>query len=293
MIKERINIHIGCLGIGDDFPVRIMGVINLSRESFYKGSVVEPELIVKVAQKMVKNGASFLDIGGRSTAPDAINITIEDEKRRVEEALEILLAEYDTGNTLLSIDTQYSIVAEAAFSVIKKYKKENFFILNDISALHTDPEIADWIAHNDKPVILMATGNRPGDSLGMDAAIKDLDASIKILEKKGFDISAKIIVDPAIGRWVPAKKASYDLELIGKLNDLRVLGCPVLVGISRKSFIGTVLDKKNPLDRLQGTLSGTAISVFNGAHIIRTHDVNEATSDTIKLAYAIRNKCIN
>ena len=103
--------------------------------------------------------------------------------------------------------------------------------------------------------------------------LNDLKDSLAILEGTGYKLENNVIIDPAIGKWIPGKEANYDLELLHELHSFTSLGFPILVAISRKSFIGTVLDEKDPAKRFQGSLSATAISVFNGAHIIRTHDV--------------------
>lgn len=285
---DKINLVLNNLGIGDDYPVRLMGVINVSSGSFYKGSVYTPDSIPEVAGRMIKNNASFLDIGGRSTAPHADPVTVEEEKERVKSALERLLSLCDTGKTQISIDTQYREVAEAAFGIMEKHGREEYFMLNDVSCLCTDPSLADWICDVDKPVILMAAHNKPGDSLGIQQTIEDLSRAIETLMKKGFSTDKRVMVDPAIGRWIPEKHPPYDLELVARLEDFRVLHQPVLVGISRKSFIGSLLNKKDPDMRYQGTLTATAIAVFNGAHIIRTHDMTEETRDTVILAHEIR-----
>jgi dihydropteroate synthase len=288
--KQKINLVLNTTGIGDDYPVRLMGVINVSSGSFYKGSVYTPDSIPEVAGKMIRNNASFLDIGGRSTAPHAGHVTIDEEINRVNSALESLLSSCDTGNTHISIDTQYREVAEAAFGILKKYGKEGYFILNDVSCLCTDPSLADWICEIDKPVILMSAHNKPGDSLGIKQTIEDLSRAIETLSKKGYPTGKRVIIDPAIGRWIPEKHPQYDLDLITRLEDFRVLSLPVLAGISRKSFIGSILNKNDPALRFQGTLTATAIAVFNGAHIVRTHDITEETLDTVILAKEMRNR---
>ncbi|MBN1411490.1 MAG: dihydropteroate synthase [Spirochaetales bacterium] len=284
----KITIKINKLSIGDGAPVRIMGICNLSRESFYKGSVVEPENVVDQCRKMIEGGASLLDIGGRSTAPQAAPISVEEEEKRVLKALNEIFNNMEIKDTIVSIDTQYKKVADAAFSVFKKQGCEASFVLNDVSSLTTDPELADWITDVDKPVILMASHSRPGDPLGMESTLEALEKSIKRLDKKGYKCDERIIVDPAIGRWVPEKIPSYDTEIIRDLKRLRSLGKPVLAGISRKSFIGYLVNQPDPENRFFGTLSATAVAVFNGAHIIRTHDVTASTCDVITTAAALR-----
>jgi dihydropteroate synthase len=107
------------------------------------------------------------------------------------------------------------------------------------------------------------------------------------LESKNYDLN-KLIIDPGIGKWIPEKTFEYDLSIIDNLERFRIFLQPILVGISRKSFIGAVLNKKNPADRLVGTLASTTIAVYNGAHIIRTHDVTPELQEMVKMASAIR-----
>ncbi|MHA1697648.1 MAG: dihydropteroate synthase [Promethearchaeota archaeon] len=288
MHENEINLEIRGMGIGDKYPVRVMGVINLSRESFYPGSVVEPEKILNKAREMVDNGVDILDIGGRSTAPWSEPITVETEIKRVRKALVQLLPSIEE-NVLISIDTQYTGVAEECMKMFREHGMQDLFLLNDVSGLKTDPEMANWVVDNQVPVIIMATNKKPGDTIGIDNTINNLKGSIELLENLNYDVKNNVIIDPAIGRWVHKKLPVYDLQTIHDLKAFRQLGLPVLVAISRKSFIGAVLNRKNPEERFYGTLSATAIAIFNGAHVIRTHDVTASTIDVIKMATAIRN----
>jgi dihydropteroate synthase len=273
------------LNIGDDFPTVIMGVINLSPESFYKGSVyVEPKMIREAASEMIKNGAHFLDIGGRSTAPWSEKISIKEEINRLKIAMEIV-CEVIPDNIIISVDTQYREVAEIAYDIATHAKKK--IIINDVSCLKTDPTLIGFIATNDIPIIIMASKEVPGDLCTLDEIITEFEHTIKILKKNGYDEN-KIILDPGIGHWIEEKTYKYDLKIIGNLYKLKKLNKPILIAISRKSFIGTALNIPDPEDRLNGTLSATAIAVFNGAHIIRTHDVNHQLLEIIKLAEEVR-----
>jgi dihydropteroate synthase len=288
MSVEEIGISINGTGIGDVHPVRIMGILNLSGESFYKASVVGSDTISAQAQRMIGAGATMLDVGGRSTAPHAAVISVDEERARVNAALESLFTECDTGGVLVSIDTQHTEVGESALDVFARHGKENSFLINDVSCLATDPRMASWISEIRRPLIIMASHSVPGDSLGVGQTIDDLRSAIDKLGAHGFDVGSMLIVDPAIGHWIPEKAADCDCRLVARLRDFRVLGCPILAGISRKSFVGSITGAKDPQDRLPGTLSATAIAVFNGAHIIRTHDVTRDTSDTVLVASAIR-----
>jgi dihydropteroate synthase len=273
------------LEIGDDFPIIIVGVINLSPESFYKGSVYEkPVKIKEAASEMIKNGAQILDIGGRSTAPWSEKITVEEEENRIKVAVENV-CKIIPDNIIISVDTQYRKVAEVAFEIATKANKK--IIINDVSCLKTDPSLVDFITIKDLPIIIMASKKIPGDLCTMDEIVNEFNNTIKMLTKKGYNYN-KIILDPGIGHWIEKKTYTYDLKIVANLHKLRELNKPILVAISRKSFIGTTLNVPDPENRLNGTLSATAIAVFNGAHIVRTHDVNKQLLEIVKLAEEIR-----
>ncbi|MFW9901302.1 MAG: dihydropteroate synthase [Candidatus Thorarchaeota archaeon] len=273
------------LEIGDDFPTVIIGVINLSPESFYKGSVYEdPKRIKEAALEMIKNGAHILDIGGRSTAPWSEKITIDEEVNRMKIAMEAVCASIPN-NIIISVDTQYREVAEVAFEIATLLNRK--IIINDVSCLKTDVTLVDFVINEDLPIIIMASKNVPGDLCTIDEIIEEFNKTIEILKEKGYDEN-KIILDPGIGHWIEEKTHIYDLRIIGNLQKLKKLNKAILVAISRKSFIGTTLNKPNPEDRLNGTLSATAIAVFNGAHLIRTHDVSNQLIEIIKMAEEIR-----
>jgi dihydropteroate synthase len=273
------------LEIGDNFPTIIIGVLNLSPESFYKGSVYENSKKLEFAAKsMIENGAAILDLGARSTAPWSKKINIEEEINRMETAMNSV-CKIIPDNIILSIDTQYRRVAQRALEISAKFKKK--IIVNDVSCLKTDPGLGDFIAENDLPIILMASKKVPGDLLTTDKIIREFNETIELLERKGHD-GKKIIIDPGIGRWVDKKTPEIDLKIIGNLYKLRSLNKPILVAISRKSFIGAILNITEPEKRLNGTLSATAIAIYKGAHIIRTHDVNQQLTEIIKIAEEIR-----
>ena len=286
--RMAIECRIGGIGIGDGHPVRLMGIVNVSDESFYDGSVYKDKDIASAFRSMAAGGASIIDIGGRSTAPKSAPVSIEEEEFRVRAALTEVLPLLKESGALLSIDTQYRKVAETAWSLFEQLGCTEKFILNDVSGLRTDPSLVPWVARKGIPVVLMATHERPGDSLGVEETLSDLGSSMALLEGEGYPVTRKVIVDPAIGRWTPQKTEGHDLEVIHRLSAFRALGCPILAGISRKSFVGAVLGKKDPADRFQGTLAATAIAVYNGAHLIRTHDINDDTIDTIRMAKTIR-----
>jgi len=273
------------LEIGDNFPTVIMGVLNLSPESFYKGSVYNDlTLLEKATLKMVDGGAKILDLGARSTAPWSKKITIKEELDRLTPSME-LVCKIIPNEIVISIDTQYREVAQQTYDIAIKHKKR--IIINDVSCLKTDPTIIDFIVEHDLPIVLMASKAVPGDLCTIEEIIEEFKSTIKILKSKGYD-TEKVILDPGIGHWIERKTHKYDLKIIGNLNKLRVLEKPILVAISRKSFIGTTLDIPDPENRLNGTLAATAVAVYNGAHIVRTHDINNQLMEFMKMAEEIR-----
>ncbi|MFX1322170.1 MAG: dihydropteroate synthase [Promethearchaeota archaeon] len=273
------------LEIGDDFPTAIMGVLNLSPESFYKGSVYsDAKSLEEATLEMITNGAKMLDLGARSTAPWSEKITIEEEVNRLTPAME-LVCKIIPEDIIISVDTQYSNVAQIAYDISLKSKRK--IIINDVSCLKTDPSLQEFIIENNLPVILMASKKIPGDLCTIEEIIKEFEKTIKKLKNNGFDEN-NIVLDPGIGKWIEKKVYTYDLRIIGNLNRLRILNKPILVAISRKSFIGTTLNIPDPENRLNGTLSSTAIAVFNGVHIVRTHDVNNQLLEIVKIAEEVR-----
>jgi len=290
MNENSINIKLhNILKIGDDYPPIIMGVLNLSPESFYKGSVYEGEINLKqAALDMVKNGAKMLDLGARSTAPWSRKITIEEELDRIIPAMNVICKSVSE-DIIISVDTQYSEVAIQTFDIAKKYKRK--IIINDVSCFKTDPTLKDLLIDYDLPVIIMASKKIAGDLCTIPEIISELRNTISKMKERGYNKN-NIIIDPGIGHWIERKTHIYDLKIIGNLSELRVLKKPVLVAISRKSFIGTTLNIPEPENRLNGTLAATAIAVFNGAHIVRTHDVDQQLLEILKMAEQLRKKSL-
>jgi len=275
-----VDTEIAGIAVGDAHPVRMMGVINLSSESFYKGSVTGPEHVIGTAKRMVAEGADLLDVGARSTWPLADKITKEEERRRLIPALELLV---DNVNVPISVDTQFADLARESLEL-------GAYIINDVSGLTTDPAMVEVISEFGCPTVVMASEDIPGDPLGMDAVMRSLDGIIRKSEDAGISPD-KIIIDPAIGKWLPEKVPMYDFETLDQLERLKVFQKPVLVAISRKSFIGEVLGK-SAAERLIGSIAATAIAVYKGAHIIRTHDVAD-TADAVRVAEAIRGRNVS
>ncbi|PWB52895.1 MAG: dihydropteroate synthase [Candidatus Methanoperedenaceae archaeon] len=251
-----------------------MGVINLSKESFYKNSVVSSENVHDTAIKMINEGADLIDIGARSTWPLAGKISKDEERNRLIPAIRALAGI----PVLISVDTMFSDIADEALAAGAN-------IINDVSGFTTDAKMMDVAAKYACPVILMASNNIPGDPVGMDAIMESLGRIIERAQDNGISPDS-IIIDPAIGKWTPEKLAIYDYETIDNIARLRVFKKPILAAISRKSFIGDTLNKP-AAERLYGSIAATAIAVRNGAHIIRTHDV-APTLDAVRVAEAAR-----
>jgi len=258
----------------------LMGVLNITPDSFSDGSLFfDKEKAIDHGLKMVEEGADIIDIGGESTRPGSKPIELEEELRRVIPVIESLAKEVDVP---LSIDTYKSTVAQRAIEAGAE-------IINDISGLHFDPGLSKVAAKNDTPLILMHTRGTPEtmqkgvhyDSL-FSEILQYLKESIQRAESTGLD-PRQIIIDPGIGF---GKTAEDNLLIIKNLYEFRILGKPILLGTSRKSFIGKILNTEVG-DRLEGTLSSIAIGVLNGAHIIRSHDVLQAKK-AIAVADAIR-----
>ncbi|ADT83422.1 dihydropteroate synthase [Thermococcus barophilus] len=259
---------------------KIMGVINVSPESFYKGSVKQSEdELIRTALKMVEDGASFIDIGAKSTAPYLeTQIPVEEEIRRAVWAISTLR---DYVNVPISIDTTNAKVAEEAI-------KAGADIINDVSGLKGDSEMVKVAKEYGVPVIICAHGEVRDFMEPVHTVISFLQESLQIAYKNGIE-KEKIAIDPAIGFLRPSYPPWYewDSKVIANLNMLKMFGLPILVGVSRKSFIGAITGRKDPGERLPGSLATTAIAVWNGANIIRTHDVKE-TFDAVRLAWFIK-----
>lgn len=268
---------IGKIRLGDLHPVRVMGVINLSRESFYEESFAGHDAVLERALAFAQEGAEVLDLGAVSTAPGSPEIPEDEERRRLFPALEVLLERLGD-EIAISIDTQRSKIADEALSM-------GASCINDVSGL-LDPDMARTVADHDGSLIIMASRERPGDLLNMGDIVASLGERLRVAAEAGISLE-KVTVDPGIGHWIPPKGPGHDLAILDDLSRLRVLTRPVMAAVSRKSFIGAVLNKSDPAERLQGSLAATAIAVYNGAHLVRTHDV-AASMETIRMAEAIR-----
>ncbi|MEO7840144.1 MAG: dihydropteroate synthase [Anaerolineales bacterium] len=259
----------------------VMGILNLTPDSFSgdgiiaKGDAIQAAL--QQAKEFLSNGADILDVGGESTRPGSMPVSVDEELERVLPVIQAIAKEFP--NALISIDTYKAKVAEQAF-------KAGAHILNDVWGLRADPELAAIAASYKVPVILMHNRSNPASvevraQLGnaymgseYQILIEDVKRELLVsveLAKKAEVEEAHIILDPGIGF---GKTREHNLELINRLDEIRMLGYPVLLGASRKSFIGFTLDL--PADqRVEGTAATVAIGIARGADIVRVHDVKE------------------
>ncbi len=243
----------------------IMGVVNLSPDSFSGDGIGDDiKRTVEQAQRMEAEGADIIDVGGESTRPGTEPISIndvEEELRLVVPAIKRLVKEISVP---ISIDSYKSRVAKEALDA-------GASMINDIWGLKRDPSLARLAAERGVPIILMANERDTPPKTGIVAKVMaDLESGIKIALKADVP-PQNIIVDPGCGF---GKTLEQNLELINRLGELKKLGKPVLLGTSRKSMIGLVLDRTAD-KRLEGNLAVTAIGIANGADMVRVHDVKE------------------
>jgi len=268
------------LNIGDCAPVRIMGVLNVSPESFYQGSVqTDLERIAETAEAMASAGADIIDIGAMSTAPYLkTHISEQEESERLVRAVEVVSRRVSIP---ISVDTQRAGPAEAALAAGAR-------IVNDVSGLKHDPTMARLVAASHAGVVLMAHERTPGVGSPIQRLHTALDDSLRLAEQAGIP-TTHIVLDPGIGffRQPEVPWYEWDCIVLRELASLRVFKLPLLVGVSRKSFIGKLLGKQEAKDRLLGSLACAAIAVNNGAHVLRVHDVKE-TVETVRIAERLR-----
>ncbi|MBN2058332.1 MAG: dihydropteroate synthase [Candidatus Saganbacteria bacterium] len=246
----------------------IMGVVNVTPDSFSDGGqCLDREAAVARAKQLIADGADIIDVGGESTRPGAKPLPVKQEIDRVVPVIEQLGQETAVP---VSIDTTKAEVAEAAVAA-------GAVMINDISGLHFDSRLAAVAAKSGTALCLMHIKGRPGD-MQQDPRYTDLISEIieylsegLAIGKKAGILHEKILIDPGIGF---GKTVAHNLEILRRLRELKVLGRPILIGTSRKSLIGAVLDLPVK-DRLEGTAATVALAVNNGADIIRVHDVKE------------------
>lgn len=258
-----------------------MGIINVTPDSFFDGGkYFNFQKAVDHAFRLIDEGADILDIGGESTRPGAEPVSIDEELRRVIPVIEAISKRISIP---ISIDTYKARVAEEAI-------KAGATIINDISGLRFDPQMSTIASKYKVPVIVMHIKGTPKDMQKnpyyealIPEIIEYLRDSVVIAKQAGVDENM-IIIDPGIGF---GKLPEHNLTIIKNLREFSNLGKPLLIGVSRKSFIGKVLNESLPEKRLEGTASAVAISVINGANIVRVHDVG-FMAKVVKMADAIK-----
>ena len=267
-------------------PTKIMGILNVTRDSFSDGGLYfDKSAAINRAIQMVEEGADIIDIGGESTRPGSEPVPEEEEVRRTIPVIEALVKEISVP---ISIDTYKSSVANRALEA-------GASMVNDISGLRFDPKMPEVIAYHKVPVVIMHIKGMPQD-MQQNPVYEALIPEIMEYLSEGIGIAAKagikedkIIIDPGIGF---GKTFEHNLDIIHNLRSFIVLGKPILIGPSRKAFIGKILGDVPPADRREGTAAAVAISIFNGANIVRVHDVQEMVH-VAKIADAIKNMRIH
>jgi len=274
---------LGNIGVGEKNPVRIMGILNTSPESFYKKSIkTTKQQIINTIKQMEIDRADFIDIGGMSTAPYlSTSVSEKIESQRILNAIKII---QNVSNLPISVDTCRASVAKSAL-------EHGIEIINDISGLKYDDKMIDVIREY-RPSLILCAFDSKIVSGNIQSTKNLLKASLKIAKIAGIP-SSKIVLDPAIGFFRKSGKGYFftkiksdwlkrDLSVIRNLKSIKQQ-YPILVSVSNKSFIGKLLGKENASDRLFGSLAAEVVSVLNGADIIRTHNVAE-TKDAITIA---------
>jgi dihydropteroate synthase len=261
----------------------VMGIINVTPDSFSGDGLTNIESVLAQTRRMVEEGADILDIGGESTKPGFTPVSVEEEIKRVIPAIHEIAPHIDIP---ISIDSyKYEVVRQALAA--------GATIINDQWGLKSEPRLAELAVNHGVPIILMSNQRDKG---GFDASIKrdtgyysDSLAEVISTLRQGIQIAISagvpdenIIIDPGLGF---GKTWKYDLEIIRRLDELKVLGKPILLGPSRKSFIKMILNAP-PLERVEGTAAAVAVGITNGADIVRVHDV-KAISRVCKVTDAI------
>ncbi len=259
-----------------------MGVVNVTPDSFYDGGLYfEPARAIERALELAAEGADIIDIGGESSRPGADPVQAREEKRRILPVIEVLK---EKKSVLISVDTTKAEVAEAAVTA-------GADIINDISAGRFDPRMLPLAAESGAGLVLMHMKGTPR-TMQHSPHYEDVVGEVKsfLLERMeaaaACGVSAEsLIIDPGIGF---GKKLEHNLALLNNLRALAELRRPVLVGISRKSFIGKILGGLEAQDRLEGTIAAAVVSHLNGAAVLRVHDLR-----SVKKAMAVAESILN
>jgi dihydropteroate synthase len=276
------KISINCCGrlISLESP-KVMGIINLTPDSFFKGSRVgSDQTVLNQAEKMLQDGAAFLDLGGQSTRPGADKVGVEEELKRVIPGVKQIIKEFP--NAIISIDTFYGEVARQAIL-------EGACIINDVSGGDEDPKMFEVVKELRVPYILM---HKKGNPQTMQANPKYQDIVLEVcnfFSKKlnklaEFDL-ADIVLDPGFGF---GKNLAHNYELLNRLDVLKIFELPLLIGVSRKSMVQKVVNTDSD-GALNGTSSIHQIALNKGAKILRVHDVKDAV-ESVKIFEALNGK---
>lgn len=259
-------------------PTRIMGVVNVTPDSFSDGGrFLETEAAVAQARALVSDGADILDIGGESSRPGADEVSEQEELDRVAPVVEALVGEVGVP---ISIDTYKPRVARECLRLGAR-------VVNDITGLD-DPDMVEVVAEAGAGVVIMHMRGRP-KTMQRDIQYADLVAEVRgfLAERAERARAAAIedvVIDPGIGF---GKTAAHNFELLRRLGEISIPGFPILIGPSRKSFLGSLPSSLLAEDRLEGTLAAVAVGIMNGASIVRVHDVAE-TRRVVEVVDAIR-----
>jgi len=258
----------------------IMGILNVTPDSFSDGGRFDHlERAMARAREMIAEGADIIDIGGESTRPGAVEVEVEEEKDRVLPVIQALSSETDIP---LSIDTRKAGVAEAAI-------QSGAAIINDVSGLHHDPGMWKVLQNTQAGAVIMHMRGTPANMRQL-TEYQDVTGEIREYFRERLETAARFglpqerfLLDPGIGF---SKRSEHNLQLIARLPELAALSRPLLVGPSRKSFIGQILNREKSEDRLWGTAGAVAAAVVRGAAVIRVHDV-APMRDAAEVAAAI------
>jgi dihydropteroate synthase len=263
----------------------IMGILNITPDSFSDGGrYFDKTSAINKALQMTEDGADIIDIGGESTRPGSEPVPVEEELRRILPVIKSIAGEIKIP---VSIDTYKSEIAKRALNA-------GASMVNDISGLRFDPEMAKVVSDYKVPVVIMHIKGTPKimqhkpvyDAL-IPEILEYLSQSITIAGEAGISDNI-IMIDPGLGF---GKTFEHNLEIIHNLHEFTLLGKPILIGPSRKAFIGKILGDLPPEERLEGTAAAVAISIMNGANIVRVHDVKEMAR-VARVADAIKRKRI-
>lgn len=260
----------------------VMGIVNVTPDSFSDGGkFFSPEVAISHASKLITQGADIIDIGGESTRPGADQVSESEELKRVIPVIEKIRT--DNPTILISIDTTKASVAKHAVEA-------GADIINDVSGLSFDNNMIGIVESFNIPVVIMHMKGNP-QNMQLNPKYKDIvneildffKMKIKIAIQSGINRSM-IILDPGIGF---GKTVEHNFELLSRLNEFNVLELPIMIGPSRKSFIGITLDLP-PEDRVEGTAAAVSAGVMNGASIVRVHDV-KSMKRVVRIIEKVRN----